>query len=1113
MGEIVSLGLENYSHLSQRAELINVTQVPTNSGNAQVQLATFPKVKQKLDNRLRLIDESAWLEAGEKFLDVQRAFDWIIYKVGNDLPGGMSRIEMRRAAGGFPVRFPSYADSFNSITPFQTLEFTDLDGLRWVIILCNGLEGLKCWKFRNDSDFIKENRNSSRSRWWQRTKNVTTSIVNAVNNVNNVIGTSTANQSYVLLSEEWLGDLEQEDQTDRNMLWEIFVQGYFYYYYIALKNYDFSGFFNYNDLGQFTTFRQFSEFVNDSLGTFAPTAADYIGIMTNKLRNLFVVDSLRSISTDRTRPLDSPAGGTYRSGLAAVRFLRQKLSDDGNSTSQNLISYGEGASIGALTVGGAIAGGSIGSAFPVVGTAIGGAIGAVIGATIGVIISIFNSSSIPRWRFSVSDGNDNESPSEFTNNASNAELQATITAMVQALDELVVNFAGGNYSMQTVNRVYNGQTVEVLNWAGIGSDQDSDIDKTPLGVEGSSDVNDIGNKLKGIATACATLTAIATDKNVNTRFVAIRKGSVGSDDRVRTQSNWFNSWIFGGTADVVRKIDNGYTKTDIKKGDTVYPGEKSLDKVAPVIAEAFNTFLGQDFSTHAKNLVGTIRSNLANMRDNPINGLNWLSGEINELLQHISENNTLSEEEVKIVNQIRSKLTTLIERWDSVIDELNAEPWQLSSKTVYLSKTQLNSMKTILTNAFRLEPNTNSKKSQSLPYLFAEMQGLIEELRSKLIEHKNDFEIYDIETLSHMLVVIAKDNIPDDGIDMEAGRFYYSDAGTTNIQSLNFYSAEYANSTPLEFWRLANRLVLFTNNTIEFWDITNDFEDPLSPAYSSNVYSLTVLQNSRVRFNDMLYFIAKPVELDTFSVYSLTKNGQLQQVSYPQLDAWINKQILTDLASYNPLDKNLNYLVCGSVINYENAPMIQWHLSDRALNLNYNVMFNTFFLSDELYFLENLCYFQLNSNIAGTLSNFFNQDKTAIEAILKTVNTNFDPKKRYKSVVMFHGDVDLQDHKNFVETSVTRPNSQVVKTVKSYWNKIFEPWGATNVEDYQTIRHKFYRVSNMPWESLRNILLQPKQGERNVTYRIVGIGMGIDFQTEVRWNGFLRINNLAYEVE
>jgi len=128
------------------------------------------------------------------------------------------------------------------------------------------------------------------------------------------------------------------------------------------------------------------------------------------------------------------------------------------------------------------------------------------------------------------------------------------------------------------------------------------------------------------------------------------------------------------------------------------------------------------------------------------------------------------------------------------------------------------------------------------------------------------------------------------------------------------------------------------------------------------------------------------------------------------------------------------------------------------------------------------------------------------------VNTNFDPKKRYKSVSMFHGDVDLEDKRNFVEASVTH-SGQVVKTMKSYWNKIFEPMGAINIEDYQTIRHKFYRVSNQPSESLRNVLFQPKQGERNVVYRVVGIGMGIDFQTEVRWNGFLRINNLAYEVE
>jgi len=45
------------------------------------------------------------------------------------------------------------------------------------------------------------------------------------------------------------------------------------------------------------------------------------------------------------------------------------------------------------------------------------------------------------------------------------------------------------------------------------------------------------------------------------------------------------------------------------------------------------------------------------------------------------------------------------------------------------------------------------------------------------------------------------------------------------------------------------------------------------------------------------------------------------------------------------------------------------------------------------------------------------------------------------------------------------------------------------------------------------MILQPKQGNRNVNYKVFGIGMGVDFQSEISWNGFLRINNLFYEVE
>jgi len=326
--------------------------------------------------------------------------------------------------------------------------------------------------------------------------------------------------------------------------------------------------------------------------------------------------------------------------------------------------------------------------------------------------------------------------------------------------------------------------------------------------------------------------------------------------------------------------------------------------------------------------------------------------------------------------------------------------------------------------------------------------------------------------MSHMLFAVASNNT-----------FFFSNPGTTEFEALNFYNAEYANSMIYECWRLANRLVMITSNTVEFWDLTNNFEDPVSPAYSSNVYSLQALRNSIVRFNDALYFIARPVEMDTFSVYSLGKNGNIDTLSYPQLETWINKILFYDGA--------LNYSrVIGSAICIENIPFMQWNLRDDVEKLTLNLTYNNFCFNDDLYFLCDNRYWLYNGRDIGALDSYRKADGESTPCRIVAANTNFDGKKR--NVTALVADVDIEEDKRDPRENVLEPADE-----KRERFMIFN----------------FDRVSKMPWTSMRKVILKPSQGSRNIVFKVFGIGLGTDFQAEVRWNGHLRINRLKLEVE
>jgi hypothetical protein len=385
---------------------------------------------------------------------------------------------------------------------------------------------------------------------------------------------------------------------------------------------------------------------------------------------------------------------------------------------------------------------------------------------------------------------------------------------------------------------------------------------------------------------------------------------------------------------------------------------------------------------------------------------------------------------------------------------------------------------------------------------YARFEIYIEELSELFINDLNlrkDHDILWIDTISHMLLTISTENL-----------LYYSDPGESTesgieIPSLNFYSAEYANSDFREIYRLANRVLCVTNNTIEFWDITNDYEDPLSPAYASNVFTLETIPGSCIIFNDTCYCIARQDNLSSFGIYRITKQGQIEKISYPQLDVWMNDPAVLTKTNLN----NNNTRVRGSVWQFETCPIISWNFRDHLDKLCYNATANAFFYNSDMNFYAFDRYFKYNDRRIGELDAYavwdpVSRTQQSVHAKLVTVNTNFGGKSRPVKNLIVDCEIDL-DKNNVKWCSCC---------VKDMGNRYpFSIW------------HKIARVSNLQFNSLREVLIggeykgnglpvQTKYpGKRNIIYKVVGLGLGTDFQTEMSWNGYFRINKLKYEVE
>jgi hypothetical protein len=238
---------------------------------------------------------------------------------------------------------------------------------------------------------------------------------------------------------------------------------------------------------------------------------------------------------------------------------------------------------------------------------------------------------------------------------------------------------------------------------------------------------------------------------------------------------------------------------------------------------------------------------------------------------------------------------------------------------------------------------------EAIRVVLTEMAPVIDSIINILMQYNVDYSPTFFDVLSSMLIVIATDN-----------RFYYSDAGTINIEGDNFFAAQSGGgqSIPTECHRLGNRLCLITKDTVEFWDSTLDYQQPLSPQYGHNVYSYEVVKDTVAVYDDTIYCLAKSNLLPYRSVYRIAKNGAMEKISYPELDAYINDR---------PAGS-----VKASLIELSKKPFVSFWLGDKTLN--YDIAGNMFCLSDEILMYMNMpdgtgFYLRWNAAEAGSLVN------------------------------------------------------------------------------------------------------------------------------------------------
>jgi hypothetical protein len=294
------------------------------------------------------------------------------------------------------------------------------------------------------------------------------------------------------------------------------------------------------------------------------------------------------------------------------------------------------------------------------------------------------------------------------------------------------------------------------------------------------------------------------------------------------------------------------------------------------------------------------------------------------------------------------------------------------------------------------------------------LESIIEKIVALMLRYNIDYQPTFFDVLNSMLIVIATDN-----------RFYYSDAGTTNIEGDNFFAAQSGGgqSIPTECYRLGNRLCLMTEDTVEFWDGTLDYQQPLSPQYGHNVYSYKVIKDTAVVYDDTIYCLAKSNLLPYCSAYRISKNGAMEKISYPELDAYINARSFGS--------------VKASLIELSKKPLVSFWLGDKTVN--YDITGNTFCLSDEILMYMNMpdgagLYLRWSAAEAGSLIN-------RAETVAKLSTPPMAMGRSSKSLKLIQVEVDNHDVEKLV-CEIDRQGDHAFSTTRTV---LFKPGNHRNM--------------------------------------------------------------------
>lgn len=303
-----------------------------------------------------------------------------------------------------------------------------------------------------------------------------------------------------------------------------------------------------------------------------------------------------------------------------------------------------------------------------------------------------------------------------------------------------------------------------------------------------------------------------------------------------------------------------------------------------------------------------------------------------------------------------------------------------------------------------------------------------------------------LDEINHRL--IAADDATD--------KWYYTKTGTLEFDWLGGYTAEFMNAKPLRVRRISNRLVVFSDKSVEFWDATDNYNEqgenlnPFSTAYQQNVITGAVKLASIILLGDNLYFAMRLLSTGNYRICRLSPNGELQALTEPNFEDKLKAE-------------SIKY---ASIYNIGSSTFLAWRGQEVY---NYNVGYGKMFLTDQCLASMFGLYYNIGGREFGAPDDYSNNKEV-----------------------------------RFINTDNKGKNFSVIKATM-------------NIKCYSNARHperlvfKGSRVG-VAFDNIKNVLIRNLQGERELACDAWSFGLGIDFNLSVSFAGMASINRAFIEI-